>query len=505
MNATTFSSIDLSKLTTIILFSVGWDRYGNLRTDLRGYRAIRSAATEAFVNRAQEAGVRVVVSFTSFGHAKNAAFFSNPTAQARFVAQAADFVAAQGLDGADLDVELMEGIYRPGYAATAGALKTALRDRDDKAVLSVATNGSVSGARMAAVAIDAGADRAFLMGYSYRTAGSSPGSIDPLRRRPGDIGLSLSASLDLYAAEGVPLGRVLLGLPLYGRSWPTVDASLGSPRRRGIAGAGAWFPYRRLSEIRATGRVLRVDFVPYESSARLVRVVDRVIWQSFYDSSATFKAKLRLVQTRNLAGAGLWALGYSNGRPEYWAAIAEVFGPVAITYARIDPSPTNTRRVDLYLRSGGAQPATEVRIANGSNAFGAWRSMTSPISWMLPAGPPVATRTLRFQAKDGDGAIGPVTTRRVLYDRTAPRVSGPSIVWSPLRRAWLVRFPASDTGSGVAGYRVVLRRGETTRVLATARRVGWILVYLPRTAHFRITVRATDRAGNASVAVSAGR
>jgi spore germination protein YaaH len=337
MTAETFASLDLDRLTTIILFSVGWDRSGNLRTDLRGYRAIRAAATQAFVDRAQEAGVRVLVSFTSFGHAKNAAFFSNPTAQATFVERAAEFVAEQGLDGADLDVELMAGIHRPGYAATAGSLKEALRDRDSKAVLTVATNGNVSGARMAAVAIDAGADRAFLMGYSYRTAGSSPGSIDPLRRRPGDAGLSLTTSLDLYAAEGVALNRVLLGLPLYGRSWPTVSSALGSPRRPGIPGAGDWFAYRELGALRASGRIVRQDTVPYEAAARIVRRVNGVYWQSFFDSSATFRAKLRLVQTRNLAGAGLWALGYSNRRPEYWAAIGEVFGPVAITYARIVP------------------------------------------------------------------------------------------------------------------------------------------------------------------------
>ena len=83
---------------------------------------------------------------------------------------------------------------------------------------------------MAAVAIANGAERAFLMGYSYRTSGSNPvGSIDPLVRAGG--GLSLSTSLDLYATYGVPLDHVLLGLGYYGRSWPTVSADLRAARQ----------------------------------------------------------------------------------------------------------------------------------------------------------------------------------------------------------------------------------------------------------------------------------
>jgi hypothetical protein len=67
MTAATFAEIDLTKLSSIILFSVGWDAAGHLRTDLPGYRAIIRADTRAFVDRAREAGIRIDVSFTSFG------------------------------------------------------------------------------------------------------------------------------------------------------------------------------------------------------------------------------------------------------------------------------------------------------------------------------------------------------------------------------------------------------------------------------------------------------
>ena len=44
----------------------------------------------------------------------------------RFVAEATALVHARGLDGADMDIELIDGDWFDAYAATAGALKDSL-------------------------------------------------------------------------------------------------------------------------------------------------------------------------------------------------------------------------------------------------------------------------------------------------------------------------------------------------------------------------------------------
>ncbi|HEY7525199.1 MAG TPA: glycoside hydrolase family 18 protein [Candidatus Limnocylindrales bacterium] len=505
MTAETFAAIDLTKLTTIILFSVGWDAAGHLRTDQPGYRAITGDATRDFVRRARGEGVSVTLSFTSFGLTKNAAFFTNPTAQATFVDEAAAFVRANDLDGADLDVEQMAGIHRPAYAAVAGDLAHRLRDHDGDATLSVATNGNVSGARMAAVALAAGADRAFLMGYSYRTAGSSPGSIDPLARRSGDAGLSLSASIELYLQAGVPLGKVILGLPLYGRSWPTLTTALGSPRRTGVPGSGASFTIVGLTKLRATGTILRQDTVPVESSARLVRRVNGVIWQSFYDSPTTLKVKMRFAQSRHLAGVGFWALGYSNRRTPYWSAIGEVFGPPAILGMGIIPAPTNTRQITVALRwRDGAGTTTHVRFASGPN-FGSWRPIAIRSAVTLPAGPAVSRRVIRAQIRDDQGYVSTIAVRTVVFDRVRPTMTRLTAAWSTTARAWVIRYAGRDVGSGLAGYRLVLRRDGRYQTLAELRTSTGYLLHLPRSAHFRITVRSVDRATNLSDPLSTTR
>jgi spore germination protein YaaH len=315
LDASTADTLDYGRLTTIVLFSVGMDRSGHLVTSGRGYRALMSDAATRVIDRAHAAGIRTLVSFTSFGSRRNARFFGSETAQRTFVDEAAALVAARGLDGADFDVEVIAGTWFDEYAATAGALASAMRRSNPAAYSTVATNANLSGARMAKLALDAGVDRAFLMGYNYRTAHTTDvGSIDPLVRSDG--GLSLSSSLDLYEAAGVPLDTVLLGLPLYGRTWQTVDASV---RSQPVAGAkGQLSLLRDLPDLRRQGKVLADDFDAEESSARLVREVHGKVYQTYYDSARSLDAKFGAAAARGLAGIGFWTLGYDGGSGDHW-------------------------------------------------------------------------------------------------------------------------------------------------------------------------------------------
>jgi spore germination protein YaaH len=317
----TVGGLDYRRLTTISFFSVEMDGDGHLDRSGPGYRALIGDRASAVIAAAHRAGVRAIVSFSSFGLARNAAFFSDPAAQATFVDEATQLVAALGLDGADLDVEQLPGAWIDSYAATAGALAGRLRAGNPIAFTSVATAAGQNGDEMAAAALAHGVGFAFLMGYDYRDNGSRiAGSIGPLARNDG---LSLVDSLDNYAAAGVPLDRVILGLPLYGRTWPTVDASLRAPVTTGES--GDVFRIRQLDQLRARGAVVAEDIDGSEDSARLVYEIGGQVWQAYYDTPATLALKLGLVDDRHLGGVGFWALGYDRD-PHYWDLVGRAFG-----------------------------------------------------------------------------------------------------------------------------------------------------------------------------------
>ena len=356
-----------TNLTTLALFSVTNTRKGAIDTKQKGYRRITGTLGAQVIREARERGVRVDLVFTSFGRDRNDGFFADRTLQDTTIVSLVSLVGELGLDGVNVDVEALDPALVTEYGGFLGRLRDALVAADPADRLSVATSASLLGATMAAAAAAAGVDRIFLMGYDYRVAGSEPGATSPLDRRDGGE-KDLVWSLDLYRALGVPAERTLLGLPLYGVSWPVTDPELGAPATgRGQAWIlrkhvdllgdptvvplrdeievvelyvldGQGVPYRRPAPgtpIPASPAPAPSSAVPSEpagptasagpstsagpiASAAPMASPQAGPWRAIYvDSPDTLTAKLGLARERGLAGAGFWAIGYERGLPDY--------------------------------------------------------------------------------------------------------------------------------------------------------------------------------------------
>ncbi|MEO8468590.1 MAG: cell wall-binding repeat-containing protein [Chloroflexota bacterium] len=312
-------------LTDIALFSVGFTATGAISITETGYPAVTGPTAATIVAHAHAAGVRVDLTITSFGYAKNTAFFTNPAAMTAAATAISNLVQSEGLDGVNLDVESLYNENFGAYGQFVKQLQTALRSWNPAARVSVATNGNVSGANMAIQALANGADRVFIMGYSYRTAGSSPaGGIAPIARPASQT--SLTWTLDTYAAKGIPSSKVLLGLPYYGRSWMTSSGLLHAST---TGSAGVFIPSDGIAAIPA-GTVINHD--PVEG-AKWFATQDPTtgVWtQTYFDDPVTLRAKYDLANQRGLGGVGIWTLGYDRGIAGYWDAIAASFATVRI-------------------------------------------------------------------------------------------------------------------------------------------------------------------------------
>ena len=303
--------------TTIALFSVTHNGKGAIAATQKGDRTISGPIGRQIIADAHALGRRVDVAWTSFGQAKNHKLFASDALQGKVVASLVALQADLDIDGIAVDVEEIDATDIPAYGAFVGRLRAALVAAHPGATVTATTGAGPQGAALALAATVAGADRVFLMGYDYRTASSEPGASAPISRGDG-AERSIAWSLDLYAAAGVPAGRTLLGLPLYGLSWPTASAELGSPK----TGRGdIWVPRRNLASLLNPGAQASYD--PVEDVAFLA-VPDGTRWQAvYYDSPRSLRSKLGLANALGLAGAGFWALGYERGLPEYTGLIAD--------------------------------------------------------------------------------------------------------------------------------------------------------------------------------------
>ena len=331
MDETIVEHVAAIDLTTLGVFSVTHRRDGELDDEQNGYRRITGDVGSALIRAAQDRGTRVELVYTAFGAGKNRQFYTEPDAQARWIEVLVDLVERLGLDGVNVDVEGLPAEHVLDYGAWVGRLRDALRARLPEAQVSVATQANATGAAMAAAAAAAGADRVFLMGYDYHWAGSEPGASSPIDRLDGEE-RDLVWSLDRYAELGVPVDRTLLGLPLYGMTWPVIGPGVGAPS----SGRGdSWVPRRNLRVFAdptfdpTFEPIQSVEFyaVPDPSAPASGPSHDPSTtpagWTAvYYDSPRSLAPKLALADQRGLAGAGFWAIGYERGLPGYGELIS---------------------------------------------------------------------------------------------------------------------------------------------------------------------------------------
>ncbi|MCD4525990.1 glycosyl hydrolase family 18 protein [Nocardioides sp. cx-173] len=210
----------------------------------------------------------------------------------RVARRLAGFVAAQGWDGVNVDLELVPRHRAGGLVRLVRRLQ-ALMPEEKSVSIDVSASTSLAayrahGYRLAALA-DA-ADVIVLMAYDYHgPTWSGPGPIGPLRWQRQAI---------RAARQAVPAGQLDLGVAGYGYTWPR----RGTGRTVTVAGA------RRL--VRKDGA--RAVWHPAygEWSARLSD--GTVLWWS---DRRSWRLRARLADDLDLHGLALWRLGSADPLP----------------------------------------------------------------------------------------------------------------------------------------------------------------------------------------------
>lgn len=327
MNASLATHVAGTPLTTLVLFSVTNKANGAVNTNAPGYARIASDVGRSLIRVGHRHGMDVQVAFTSFGTARNTRLFTKPDRQTAVIESLVALTDELGVDGVNVDVEGLDPALVPAYGQFVGALHAALQAGGAERQVSVATTANLLGATMARAAVDAGAERVFMMAYDYRTAGSEPGATAPLARRDGSSH-DVPASMAAYEAAGVPVQDTILGLPLYGYAWPVPPPTTAIPLLDlpAVGPGAAWIPRQHLD-------VLTDPTI--EPAQDLIEGSDVYLlgpgggpapsaspgsepWQVVYvDSPATLVPKIELAQRHGYAGIGFWAIGYERGQLAY--------------------------------------------------------------------------------------------------------------------------------------------------------------------------------------------
>ena len=271
------------------------------------------------VDRASAEGVKVLLTVTNFGAAANRTLLSSRAAQDTLIERLVALLAERGGHGVNLDFESVPGDMRSALVSFAADLRARLEaersaGRIPDAVISVAAPAVDWNGGWDVAALSASVDLFFVMCYDYSWSSSAnAGPVAPLR----GMAYNVERSLRWYLDEGVPAGRLLMGVPYYGYDWPVTGATAGAATT-GRATARTYSIVRQ--ELPAWNRqwseVFLNPWVSYESASW------RQLW---YDDEESLEHKYDLVRDLGIAGTGMWALGYDRGYTALWDLIERKF------------------------------------------------------------------------------------------------------------------------------------------------------------------------------------
>lgn len=333
------TTLDWRTLSTVAYFSVGCTSSGALaKTDAdgslsSGWAGWTSSKMTSIINAAHHNQTRVVLTISCFawsgsGASRQAALLGSATARSTLAKAAAAAVRDRGADGINLDFEPIVAGYADEFTALVRSVRSELNKVAPGYQLTFDTMGSIGNQPIVAATAPGGADAVFIMGYDYRTDGSSvAGSQSPLTGPRYD----LTDTIKAYTAKISP-SKIILGVPYYGRAWSTATSAVNAPTLSPAKyGAPAAPTYVQAADLVAQyGRrydsVEQSPWTAYRKETCTTAYGCNTAWRElYYDDAASLRLRYDLVNRTSLRGAGIWALGYDGTRPELRQALADKF------------------------------------------------------------------------------------------------------------------------------------------------------------------------------------
>ncbi|MEO5939693.1 MAG: glycosyl hydrolase family 18 protein, partial [Candidatus Limnocylindrales bacterium] len=422
--------LDYAKLSTIAYFGVGADGAGNLQkrnadgTTTVGWSGWTSSKMTSVITTAHANHTRVVLTVQSFGWntsglSRQKQLLGSSTARLTLARQIAAAVRDRGADGVNLDFEPLAATYDAEFTALVRTIRAELNKVHRGYQLTFDTLGSIGNYPIGDATATGAADAVFVMGYDYRSSGSSPvGSIAPLTRTGYDIRETVAA----YTARINP-SKVILGVPYYGRAWSTSSDAVHATNTSGAKfGASTTVVYDTAADYLAQyGRrydpAEGVAWTAYQRENCTSTYGCVTSWRQLYvDDAAAIAAKYDLVNAYGLRGAGIWALGYDGTRPDLWAAIQRKFvTDTTPPVAGIRTLPSTVINPGFSVAWAGRDDvgvvSYDVQVSADGGAWSPWLNATKAASapWFGIDGHGYA---FRVRARDPRGNTGPwnVTT-----------------------------------------------------------------------------------------------
>lgn len=341
-------------LTHIAWFSVGVD------TATGALGSLETWKNTQVVTWARSKGLKVHLTITCFGSSELRALLGSDARRARCIAEIAAAVNLRQADGVNIDFESLPSSQRANMVSFMQGLRRALPLKElTMATPSVDWNKSWDLAALSSIC-----DFLILMGYDYYWSGSSTaGPVAPLRGETYNV----SKSIDAHLNAGVDPSRLVVAVPLYGRTWTVSTTARKADVISGTTSATPTFSSSQTLQgfgSRTHDEATSVSWFNDQDGT--------TIKQTWIDDSLSLDAKYRHIKSKGLRGVGFWALGYDGGRSSMWDGLQSMTtstcirdGAAEVTVAADDQQVEIFTLLGQRVFSGARRDVPSARLPSG--------------------------------------------------------------------------------------------------------------------------------------------
>jgi hypothetical protein len=353
-------------ISDLCYFSYELDPYTGAPVTIHDW-LVDPAVDSAMIN-----DVKVHLCVTLFS--EHQAFFGNPAAGQALIGNVVELVRERNAHGVNIDFEAVPFSQSSLMNEYLVQFANQVHDSLPGCMLSIALPAVDWTSVFDIPLLKEQFDLFFIMGYDYYWNGSSQaGPVAPIYSMTSSYDYNLSRTLSYYQKEGLPSSKIILGLPYYGRQWKT-ESGIAPSNTSGSGSAMIYSTIKNGSSYTPANR----KWQPESFSNYYSFYLNNTWYQCFLNELSDMSERFDLINYRDLAGLGIWALGYDNGYLEHWQMIADKFsnckapvygdtlydsgGPsgnyyndedYVMTFTSDVPSPLTVEFIDLDLNTDG--------------------------------------------------------------------------------------------------------------------------------------------------------
>lgn len=325
--------VDFNALTTLAYFDIPVTGTGDLNTQDAGYTSFWSDQATQLFEKAHQNGTRVVLTVTQMNNADITALLDSPEAQQNAISQIVQAIQKRGIDGVNVDFESVNDLgqgYRDAYSAFIQNLTTAVHAQVPHSQVSVSVlASSVKEPKLYDIAaLSKASDEIFMMAYDFATTTSdSAMPTDPLYGyKQGQYWYDVSTAVQDFLTQ-MPASKLVLGLPWYGYNYPVYQPQVKAQTLTSYYASSMSQPYEIASDTSSVSNYMTGWDSVGQTSWKAYYDENSGTWRIiFYDDPKALGIRYDFVKKMHLAGTGIWALGFDDGKQDLWKVIEDKFG-----------------------------------------------------------------------------------------------------------------------------------------------------------------------------------